>query len=205
MKDGKLIKLSNFTIIIICTLQYIYSLSENEFSSEKKSKINSIMHDNNFYYNLTLSFQNPRQYGKGICSHELNCHLPYGICLNSTLCICMPDYANTVFNSNGTDGYCSYRKKNIIVAGFLELFLPFGLGHFYSGHILLGSIKLSYNLLMYTFCYFIQIKFNPEDDNYFDLMVVCLLFSCLIPLWNVVDLFLFFTGSFNDGNGIEMT
>ena len=165
-------------------------------------------------------------YGIGECSNLNNCNLPNGICLNATTCMCMPDYADfniefnfkddLILNKNVTLDYtlrkkpnkkfCTYRKKSIIVAGLLELFLPFGLGHFYAGHQSLGCLKLFCNFLIYIFGCILHFKETWEsNDTYFDLMVICIILSCLIPIWNILDLFLFFTASYKDGYGIDMS
>ena len=127
--------------------------------------------------------------------------------------MCMPDYANFNIENNKNDKkienienknnskyqtlkththygiFCNYKKKSIIVAGLLELFLPLGLGHFYAGHLLLGWLKLSYNLIIYTFGCFLHLKSTWNDsETYFDLIVLCIIFSCLIPIWYILDL-----------------
>ena len=202
------------------------------------NNINSTIKNTNSTFtiqnSLGLYSSNEKQYGYGTCSPELNCYLPYGICLNATTCMCMPDYANfanynqSISNSflnklknynsnylNPNTKFCSYKKKSIVVAGLLELFLPFALGHFYSGHTMIGSIKLVYNILIYIFGFFIYMKDSDEvnfnknsashgKDYYVEMMMICLFLCCLIPLWNLVDLFLFFTGNYKDGYGIDM-
>jgi hypothetical protein len=172
---------------------------------------------NTLNFNTTL--------GVGECSIN-NCYLPYGICLNQTTCMCMPDYANypvniqqfflknKILNLNKNESfqshsntylYCSYKKKSIVMAGLLELFLPLGLGHFYAGHLFLAWLKFFYNLLIYIFGCILHFKKQWNDpETYFDLMLMCIVFTCVIPIWNVLDLFLFFTGNYKDGNGIEM-
>jgi hypothetical protein len=209
-------KMRYFTKIINISNNYIDEKNNFTNSTEKLQNEWRELHgkkNNHLINNTNIN----TTYGIGECTMS-NCYLPYGICLNLTTCMCMPDYANfnleEIFllkNKIKTDSYlypkqfCSYKKKSIIIAGLLELFLPLGLGHFYAGHLFLGWLKFSYNFLIYTFGCLLHFKSQWNDsDTYFELMLLCIIFSCVIPIWNVLDLFLFFTGSYKDGNGIEM-
>jgi len=142
-------------------------------------------------------------YGHGFCDPKMNCFLPFAVCLNSNTCLCMPDYANVFIKGESISQiFCSYKKKKIIVAGLLELFLPFGLGHFYSGHNLVGSIKFFFSLTVFMFGYLICCKHIPPSLY---VILIYVIFCCSIPIWNLVDLFLFFSGTYYDGFGIPMS
>jgi len=138
----------------------------------------------------------------GPCSAEVNCFLPYGVCLNETACLCLPDYANVFIKEESLQQIrCSYKKKKLIIAGLLELFLPLSLGHFYVLKVELGLIKLIYNLLVYSLCCVLFVNSVEAKERS---IFVCLLLSCLIPIWNVTDMFLFFTGYYRDGYGVTL-
>lgn len=48
----------------------------------------------------------------GECLNDYNCFLPYGVCLNKTACLCMPDFANVYVKENSLENIkCTYRKK----------------------------------------------------------------------------------------------
>ncbi len=151
------------------------------------------------YPNTTMSDLSEYEISKGKCSNTINCFLPYGICLNDTVCLCMPDYAHV------ETGYlsCSYKKKKLAIAGLLELFLPFGLGHYYAGHYILGAIKFIYNILVYSLCCVLYCK-GHEHQNIYRQLMICIIFSIIIPIWNIVDLICFFSGTYYDGYGIPM-
>ena len=150
-----------------------------------------------------VSVDEDYSFGHGYCDAKLNCFLPFAVCLNSNTCLCMPDYANVYIKGESvTQIFCSYKKKKIIVAGLLELFLPFGLGHFYSGHNIIGSVKFFFSLLVFMFGYLICCKHIPPSIY---VILIYVIFCCAIPIWNRVDLFLFFSGTLHDGFGIPMS
>jgi len=99
--------------------------------------------------------------------------------------------------------FCDYQKRKVVVAGLLELFLPFGFGHFYAGHFYIATTKLIYNVIVYSLGCVLYCKGFKQEDT-MELMLICLIMTCLIPVWNIVDLFLFFTGVYTDGYGIPL-
>lgn len=167
------------------------------FIQSQKIKNSSIL--NPIYPNTTIHIKNQYEVGTGECLNNLNCFLPYGICLNASTCLCMPEYGDI----KETQLFCSYKRKKVIVAGLLELFLPFGLGHFYAGNFILGGVKFIYNMVIGSFCCLLYCK-GYENPNIMKMLIFCMVLTCLIPVWNVVDLFLFFGGIYTDGYGIPM-
>jgi hypothetical protein len=156
------------------------------------------------YPNSTMSSTESNDYGKGECLSSSNCFLPFGICVNSTTCMCLPDYAN--FNKTGIHNptmFCFYKKKKVIIAGLLELFFPFALGHFYSGNLKLAFIKLVYNISVYIFMY-VLFAYGLSNEDLCGSSKKCLVLCCVIPVWNTIDLLLFFNGIYKDGNGISL-
>ena len=112
-------------------------LSVRSFTQKNSSSLSPL------YPNTTFIPSNSYEYGDGKCLSNLNCFLPYGVCLNETTCLCMPDYADL----QATPVFCSSKRKKIIVAGLLELFRPLGLGHIYAGNYIIGIAKFIYNIV----------------------------------------------------------
>ena len=114
----------------------------------------------------------------------------------------MPDFANVYIDKFSLENIkCTYRKKKLIIAGLLELFLPFSLGHFYIYQVKYGLFKLIYNLFVYSLCF---ILFAKSQETSIQTMIICIFLSCIIPIWNITDMILFFIGYFNDGYGINL-
>lgn len=204
----------------------IFHVNTNSLSKNSKTtfKVYQKGHNQNFKNNtsnstfekdfLTNNFINKNQnftqeresyeLALGPCFSEFNCFFPYGICLNSTACLCLPEYANIIENRENfmkENIKCFYRKKKLILAGLLELFLPFSLGHFYVSNYKLGFMKLIYNLIVYSLCFVLVGKTNDVLQS---TVFMCLILSCLIPVWNLIDMFLFFTGYYKDGYGVAL-
>jgi hypothetical protein len=126
--------------------------------------------------------------------------------------MCSPDYADLSYVTNATEFrksnifYCTYRRKKVIIACMLELFLPLGLGHFYVGNFIKAWIKFSYNIFIYTFGIYLHLseKFK-RDEVYYDIMLFVLFLICVTPIWNVVDVILFISGNYKDGFGLDLS
>jgi len=202
-----------FIIIIILCFTYSESFSQNKNSiTGNRKNLNSNQEDEtklvskNQKDNIKFFEDNMYGYKKGNCDSQLNCLLPYGICLNSQTCMCMPEYANLDMDENHMS--CFYRRKKAVVAGILELFLPFGLGHAYAGHIFLSFTKFIYIMLVYTFAYFLSCKSyatTEEDTLMLNYVFVCLVLACTIPIWNILDMFLYVNGIYRDAKGVPLS
>jgi hypothetical protein len=153
--------------------------------------------------------------------HQMNCDsqtcfYPYGICINSTVCLCTPDYADlrstfsnfTQYHELGLKDkfFCSYRKKKVIIACMLELFLPLGLGHFYVGNYVKAWIKLSYNTFIYTLGIFLHLNEKcKREEIYYDIILILLFLICITPVWNMIDFILFISGYYKDGYDVDLS
>lgn len=180
--------------------------------AENRKKIKP---DNYYHAAYPNSTFDKMQYELGIgeCENDKNCFLPYGVCIDSKTCLCMPEYANYNKRMNDTSiltpsikqfpMFCFYKRKKVIIAGMLELFLPLGLGHFYSGRNFYGLMKCIYNFIVYWFGCSLFYKGVSEQSS-MNSTAMCLLLTCLIPVWNILDVFMFFTYTFKDGLGIDM-
>ena len=148
------------------------------------------------------SYNEGFEFANGNCNNNLNCFYPYGICVNSTTCMCMPEYAN-IHIRNHQEMFCSYQKKKVLIAGMLELFLPLGLGHFYAEHNTLALIKICYNFIVYFFGCILYYR-GIHENSKFGSVGTCVILTCIIPLWNLFDVFMFFTYNYRDGFGVPM-
>ena len=67
-------------------------------------------------------------------------------------CDCYKGYSSydiiTLKQSNNI--LCCYKKKGMLTAFFLELFISFGLGHFYMGNYLFATIKMGIEIFLYV-------------------------------------------------------
>jgi hypothetical protein len=159
---------------------------------------------NVLFPNTTLYFPSDYSYAQGGCKNDLNCFLPYGVCLNATTCMCMPEYANIFVPGHSIlELSCSYKKKKLVLAAVLEFFLPLGLGHFYVGQYFLGTMKFFYTFCLYTLCCFMYTK-GFDHPTVTNSIVCCCLFACILPLWNLIDLLLFFLDVYRDGYGVPL-
>jgi hypothetical protein len=191
---------------ITCITVKALNINKNEKDNEPLNvnmNMNMHTHYNVLYPNTTIFEHDYYEYAYGPCLNNLNCFLPYGICVNATTCMCMPDYAHIYIQGHQTELNCSYKKKKVLIAGLLELFLPLGLGHLYVGHYMLGSLKFFYNFIIYTFCCLLYCK-GSNNEMLLNMMILCIVLTCAIPIWNIIDLFLFFSGAYTDGYGVPM-
>lgn len=212
---------NSYSINISHTINSIYSLNKSKVSNNNNLKKSKYRDYNVFPDNTTVhsssEYNEGFEFGKGKCDHNTNCFLPYGVCINSTSCICMPDYANIQDHKNHPDFsyffnydikfnnnlFCSYSKKKVVVAALLELFLPLSLGHFYAQQYLLAYIKLFYNFGVYALGFTLYYK-GIQDESKFKNVGICLFLFCLIPVWNLIDVQMFLTYAYKDGYGIPM-
>lgn len=117
----------------------------------------------------------------------------------------MPGYAN--FNSNNT--YCTYTQKKQIVGFCLEFFLSMGIGHFYAQRTLAGILKL---LVCLLYCIFQCIYTSEAKGQAFaDLgtlgklsMISTFMLCCGFMIWQLVDIIMFATNSYKDGQGVPL-
>ena len=164
------------------------------------------MSNNSELFKIKIFDDSVFAYKKGNCNSQMNCLLPYGICLNDSTCMCMPEYADIHSDSNHLS--CAYRRKKAVVAGILELFLPFGLGHAYAGHLYLSFIKFVYIMIVYILGYYLSCKSyasNEEDTLMLNTVFFCIILACTIPIWNILDMFLYVNGVYRDGKGVPLS
>ena len=66
-------------------------------------------------------------------------------------CECFQDYSSYDIEVLKSDSkvLCCYKKKGMLTAFFLELFIGFGAGHFYLGNYIFACVKLGIQLFLY--------------------------------------------------------
>ena len=166
------------------------------------------------------------------CIVGRNCPYNQGICVG-TSCECLEGYKN-FFDPRlaQTDQiYCNYKQKHHLIALVLEMFLP-GFGHFYTYHYWLGLIKLLLAVTSIGSCFYLyhEIKvpsyieaikkailnkiLETEEEGLksgragLSLADICqYLFNLTFhPFWIfwAVDIYLYFSKIYSDGNGIPL-
>ena len=87
-------------------------------------------------------------------------------------CDCFKGYSSydiTTLKQNNNI-LCCYKKKGMLTAFFLELFISFGAGHFYLGNYIFASIKMSIELFLCVFigciAYFACTREHSFDTSY---------------------------------------
>ena len=93
----------------------------------------------NGFCNYNLSHYYNETYSEGGPSYHLNCQCYMGY----------SSYDIEFQHINDRYLYCCYKKKSQLTAFYLELFVGFGIGHFYIGNINFGLIKF---FLQIFFC-----------------------------------------------------
>ena len=166
------------------------------------------------------------------CILGSNCPFNQGICVGGT-CECLDGY-KTFFNPAlppEQQIYCNYKQINHFYPLILEFFLP-GIGHFYVGKYWFGIIKLCLAIIFASSCYYIyeEIKvpgyiealkrailnklFDNDDDKLksgkdgITLLDIAQFFFNITfhPFWILwaFDIYMYFTKTYNDGNGIPL-
>lgn len=182
---------------IIAILQVVdYSLSDELIKYLKEDKPKS---------KVSLSSDNKALLAEtklGLCDFS-NCPLGKGTCFENS-CVCSIGYTSL----KNDKSYCEYEEKEHTIAFFLEFFLPFGAGHFYSARYLSGTIKL---VLFAMLCLFwcgdicnLRIRFTLNsrwDKIHISLVLINLIaFTCM----HLLDLVCFGFSIYLDGNGVDM-
>ncbi|MCQ2818548.1 MAG: TM2 domain-containing protein [archaeon] len=104
---------------------------------------------------------------------------------------------------------CCYKQKSLMTAFFLEVFLGFGAGHFYSGNTTTGVVKLIvYLCLLFSIlaiCIYRMKITDTERENSFIfrfIKSICFLVCGFTYLgWQMIDSILFTLEEFTDQNG----
>jgi hypothetical protein len=144
--------------------------------------------------------------------NSTNCHMPYGICKNETICQCDFKYANIDLNSELSKSIaCLYQRKKRIIAILFEIILPLGSSHFYIGEYSIGFLKLTLLLfiplvLLFILCYYGRSEKRTLTGKIYILLFNTFLFFYLIAvsLWLLIDIVKISLNEYRDKNGIEL-
>ena len=150
-----------------------------------------------------------------LCGNSI-CSKPGGKCKEGEKCICSSCYTNKIETNNHL--LCNYQQKSSTKGFVLELFFPFGIGHFYLGNTFKGLIKL---LLIYFFtsciyflvigfigalrhtnCNYVNIEIFNNEPNLVHYIKRRIEFIILIIL--ITDLLCFYMNVYSDGNGMPL-
>lgn len=167
------------------------------------------------------------------CNYS-NCDENGGIC-DGDLCKCKENYTTStkgnvmhVYKQNTISDlnlkFCNYEMKRSVYAALIELFIGFGMGHFYTGRKLFGCLKLILYILLccVSFCSLaIGIKiaedhnlnlnnFNENNNQthnhpavkFFLLMSVSI--CNFLFIWQLFDFCLFMFKVYKDGNNLPL-
>ena len=163
------------------------------------------------------------------CIQGTNCPLNQGVCI-ADMCECLEGYRTFYNKALPVDQqiFCNYQQINHYYPLILEVFLP-GFGHFYVGKYFFGTIKLllaigfiSSSIYLYheikvanfikTIWLMItnkilgeELKSGPGGINMVEIaqQIFNITFHPFWMFW-VFDLYMYFTKSYNDGNGIPL-
>ena len=132
-------------------------------------------------------------------------------CINGA-CVCKRGYASLPYEIF----QCCYLQKFQFTAFFLELLISFGVGHFYIGSNIIGSIKLvvfSFFCVIFCVIFIIWLKkdyknerLNPNTEYYTSILFVCSFSMCIFIYltWQIIDIVLFALNIYKDENGINL-
>jgi TM2 domain-containing membrane protein YozV len=144
------------------------------------------------------------------------CNPSHSYCMNSKICVCRPGFISIT----GSAKTCTYQMKKQIIALGLEMMFPLGAGHFYTGRILYGILKLLYFIytLFILFMFYKSLKNQKENrQRNHQTAVTCkeklkiilkyfliLIFVTFFSIWYVSDITNFALNRILDGNGITL-
>ena len=124
--------------------------------------------------------------------NENNCPTNRGTCSGENFCFCFDGYFST-YESNVL---CDYEQKDRTLYFLLEFVLSFGIGHFYVGKYIYGSIKLICYIL-----FFIAFFFKFYKKTGIDAARIRLFMWLNFFIWQFIDGLCIFRGVYKDGNG----
>ena len=160
-------------ILILTTFNMIFSVRHHN-SNERYTKITKKI------------VPNPE-----LCN-EKNCPADRGTCSGENFCFCFDGYLST-YESNVL---CDYKQKDRTLYFLLEFVLSFGIGHFYAGKYIYGSIKLVCYILFFALFF---MKFYKKTG--IDAARIRLFMWLNFFIWQFIDGLCIFRGVYKDGNG----
>ena len=200
----KKLKINNIIILIIAIINIC------QLNCQEASESSEIIKDSKIIENVScLSEKDCNYYGK--CIRSI-CYCDYGVVtVTSDINIELDEEKLKLYGSEidasqsfGTKG-CNYKQKYQINAFLLELFPGFGVGHFYARRIGDGIAKLlaSIGLLFFVLIYPLLIRCCSKCGS-FTVGLLFLISVILFIIYVIIDVAMFATNKFKDGNGIDL-
>lgn len=192
----------SFIALLIC----LPIVNNNDISLETENNTNDNEHNDNSSKNITLQRKLELYSSDKILfdnfSCETNSECNNGICMKNQ-CVCYFGYITQKIDTES----CIYKQNKQTTAFILELFLGFGVGHFYCEKYGRGIWKAIMMLIgMLSICRF------PVDSHHFrqkmGLIIVDSVFfvswAILCATFFIYDLVEIASGSYLDGNEIPL-
>ena len=136
---------------------------------------------------------------KFICDNK-TCPSKQGECIQN-LCLCAPGYT-TFYKDNiyKNKPFCNYafRYKNWAI--WLEISMPFGVGHFYCERYLHGLMKF----VIFWFLSFVKVIFKKQVRAYPELLKISQMLLWLFGVLYVADVVGFTFDFYKDGNNMKI-
>lgn len=196
-------KISNMIFILMMILIFIKCNQEvNNINSSNIINSNNVTSER-FSYVV-----------KNIECDDNNCSLNNGVCIDFNTCSCKKGYVHnydnnkkfneTIQNSNDSNiRFCEYKMKSTITAFILELIIPLGIGHFYSGNYLMAVFKFLLTICICLLCSLALV--NKEDSKIRIFITIIIIVSTLgFFAWHIYDLYSYITNKYTDYNDFPM-
>lgn len=185
-----------------------YSIKE-AFKPKSLNKLN--------FYNEAVKVAEVPRCDLTVCERE------NGICVSETQCKC--NYGHINFVTGTSKKPCEYRLSFQLYALILEIFLPFGIGHFYCKRYLIGFIKFLVLLVIPALVLFINRKllgnkghksplnkvnressqaFSIENFKKFISYLISVCFFIVFFVWYLFDIVIFSANKHKDGSGFDL-
>ena len=133
------------------------------------------------------------------CTKE-NCPSTSGECIEE-ICLCVPGYTTYYsYETKEIKTYCNYSYKYKEWAIWLEMCLPFGVGHFYAGRYIHSFFKFS----LFWFLSSIKVLFKKKVRGYPDLNKTSKILLWVFGILYAVDYFGFTFDFYLDGNKLRL-
>ena len=133
------------------------------------------------------------------CTKE-NCPSTSEECIEE-ICLCAPGYTTYYsYETKEIKTYCNYSYKYKEWAIWLEMCLPFGVGHFYAGRYIHSFFKFS----LFWFLSSIKVLFKKKVRGYPDLNKTSKILLWVFGILYAVDYFGFTFDFYLDGNKLRL-
>jgi len=220
-------QVSNFEYFKNCIFYIFSSVNPfNYFSESEKSAITDSSISNlkiNSKKSKVLNFDNDRLKIMKIpkCNSD-SCDKLNGECITETKCKCKSNYI--IIPNNNLIKSCNYKLSYQLIALLLEIFLPFGFGHFYCKRYLIAIMKFTILLIIPTILFLLYKNFFNRNANnnsiskfsdsnfinkYFNVegvikRLVTFYFIIIFIVWYLFDLAIFTANKHKDGSGFDL-